>query len=113
MYILDGSGTLLFIGLGYANVIDLYYRKGVFIMDIGLSFSFTDMKPSSKVYKQVIKPYLYHRGIDSVDGIFLSHDHLDHTGSLEFMLNEFRVGELFISLYYLIEGYLLNYFVIN
>src|SRR5699024_11473820 len=65
-------------------------------------------KPSSKVYKQVIKPYLYHRGIDSVDGIFLSHDHLDHTGSLEFMLNEYRVGELFISPYHPIEGDLLN-----
>jgi len=104
----EGRVTMLDIGQGDAIVIELPYRKGVFMMDIGSSFSFTDMKPSSKVYKQVIKPYLYHRGIDSVDGIFLSHDHLDHTGSLEFMLNEFRVGELFISPYHPIEGDLLN-----
>src|SRR5699024_11058445 len=102
-----GCVTMLGIGQCDAIVIELPYRKGVFMMDIGSSFSFTDMKPSSKVYKQVIKPYLYHRGIDSVDGIFLSHDHLDHTGSLEFMLNEFRVGELFISPYHPIEGDLL------
>src|SRR5699024_5931116 len=74
----EGRVTMLDIGQGDAIVIELPYRKGVFMMDIGSSFSFTDMKPSSKVYKQVIKPYLYHRGIDSVDGIFLSHDHLDH-----------------------------------
>src|SRR5690625_1288089 len=104
----EGRVTKLDIGQGDAIVIELPYRKGVFMMDIGSSFYFTDMKPSSKVYKQVIKPYLYHRGIDSVDGIFLSHDHLDHTGSLEFMLNEFRVGELFISPYHPIEGDLLN-----
>src|SRR5690625_3815990 len=104
----EGRVTMLDIGQGDAIVIELPYREGVFMMDIGSSFSFTDMKPSSKVYKQVIKPYLYHRGIDSVDGIFLSHDHLDHTGSLEFMLNEFRVGELFISPYHPIEGDLLN-----
>src|SRR5699024_10701751 len=84
----EGRVTMLDIGQGDAIVIELPYRKGVFMMDIGSSFSFTDMKPSSKVYKQVIKPYLYHREIDSVDVIFLSHDNLDHTGILEFMLNE-------------------------
>src|SRR5699024_1559578 len=62
----EGRVTMLDIGQGDAIVIELPYRKGVFMMDIGSSFSFTDMKPSSKVYKQVIKPYLYHRGIDSV-----------------------------------------------
>src|SRR5699024_904363 len=55
----EGRVTMLDIGQGDAIVIELPYRKGVFMMDIGSSFSFTDMKPSSKVYKQVIKPYLY------------------------------------------------------
>src|SRR5699024_5162735 len=104
----EGGVTMLYIDQGDAIVIELPYRKGVFMMDIGPRFSFPDMKTSSKVYQQVLKPYLYHRGIDSVDGILLSHAHLDHTGSLEFMLNEFRVGELFISPYHPIEGDLLN-----
>ncbi len=104
----EGRVTMLDIGQGDSIVIELPHREGVFMMDVGSSFSFIDMEPSKKVYEQVIKPYLYYRGIDSIDGVFLSHDHLDHTGSLEFMLDDFNINEVFISPYHPIEGDLLE-----
>lgn len=103
----EGRVTMLDIGQGDAIMIELPHRNGVFMMDVGSSFSFKEQEPSKKVYEQIIKPYLYYRGIDSIDGIFLSHDHLDHTGSLEFMLDEFNIKEVFVSPYHPIEGDLL------
>ncbi len=107
-YLPEGRVTMLDIGQGDAIIIEQPYREGVFMVDTGSHFSFTDMKPSKKVYNQVIKPYLYYRGIDTIDGVFLSHNHIDHTGSLQFMLKEFDIKEVFISPYHPIEGELLE-----
>lgn len=103
-----GRVTMLDVGQGDAIIIELPYREGVFMIDAGSHFSFTDMTPSKTIYNQVIKPYLYYRGIGEIDGVFLSHDHIDHTGSLQFMLNDFKVNEVLISPYHPIEGELLE-----
>lgn len=95
-----GTVTMLDIGNGDAFVVELPYRKGVFFIDIGATLSFTDFKPSNKVYEQVIKPYLYSRGITKIDAIFLSHEHIDHMGSVPYLLNDMKVDEIIISNYY-------------
>lgn len=92
-----GTVTMLDIGQGDAFIIELPYRKGVFLIDAGATFSFTDFKPTDKVYKQVIRPYLYGQGIHKIDTIFISHNDLDHDGSVPYIIKEFHVEEVIIS----------------
>lgn len=93
----EGRVTMLDIGQGDAFIVELPYRKGVIFIDAGASFSFETMEPSSRVYKQVIGPYLKHRGIRHIDAMFLSHEDLDHDGSLPFIAEEVSVGSVIIS----------------
>ncbi|WP_373892865.1 DNA internalization-related competence protein ComEC/Rec2 [Virgibacillus natechei] len=95
-----GTVTMLDIGQGEAFVIELPYRKGVIFMDAGATFSFEDMEPSDRVYKQVIKPYLYARGITQIDAIFLSHEDMDHIGSVPYMIEDLDVEKIIISPFY-------------
>lgn len=98
-----GTVTMLDIGQGDAFVIELPYRRGVFLIDAGASFSFTDFTPTNKVYKQVIKPYLYSRGITKIDAILLSHEDIDHMGSVPYLIENMKVDEIIISNYYELE----------
>src|SRR5690625_1010873 len=95
-----GTVTMLDIGQGDAFVIELPYRRGVFFVDAGAGFSFTDFKSNNKVFKHVIKPYLYSRGITKIDAIFISHEDIDHMGSVEFLVEEMSVDQIMISHYY-------------
>lgn len=95
-----GSVTMLDIGQGDAFVIELPYRKGVIFMDAGSTFSFLNHVPSDRVYKQIIKPYLYSQGIQAIDTIFISHKHIDHMGSVDFLVEEFDTKQVVISNYY-------------
>lgn len=92
-----GTVTMLDIGQGDAYIIELPYRKGVFIIDAGASLSFPDFIPTDNVYRQIIKPYLNGRGIYKIDTIFLSHRDADHTGSVEYLLEDTKVDEIVIS----------------
>src|SRR5699024_3257473 len=98
-----GMVTMLDIGQGDAFVIELPYRKGVFIVDAGATFDFDSFEPKDTVYKRVIRPYLMGRGINTIDAIFISHPHLDHHGSIRFILEEFNVHEMLISEYFEID----------
>lgn len=104
----EGSVTMLDIGQGDAIVIELPYRKGVIFMDTGASFSFEDGKPTKKVFENIIKQYLYERGIQQIDAVFLSHEDMDHDGSLPFMLREFKIDEIVISPYYKPSDFMLE-----
>jgi len=95
-----GTVTMLDIGQGDAIVIELPYRKGIMFIDAGAKFSFEREEPTASVYESVIKPYLMSRGIRHVDHIFISHDHLDHNGSVPFIVNDFTVDSLYTSEYY-------------
>lgn len=95
-----GSVTMLDIGQGDAFVIELPYRKGVIFMDAGSTFSFDDYEPSDRIYKQILKPYLQSKGIQSIDAIFISHEHLDHMGSVTMLIEEFSTDQIVVSNYY-------------
>ncbi len=96
----EGCVTMLDIGQGDAIVIELPYRKGVLMFDAGAMFSFKDQTISEKEYTQIIKPYLYSRGIQKVDALMISHAHLDHNGSAPFIMDEFRVDDYIVSEFY-------------
>lgn len=95
-----GSVTMLDIGQGDAFIIELPYRKGVIFIDAGATFSFSEMEFTDKVYKQTIKPYLYSKGIHSIDAIFISHEDMDHMGSVDYLVDEFSVENIYISPFY-------------
>lgn len=93
----EGRVTMLDIGQGDAFIIELPYRRGVFMIDVGASFDFDSYEPKDTVYKRVIQPYLKGRGIATIDAILISHPHLDHHGTVRFILEDFRVKEIFIN----------------
>lgn len=95
-----GSVTMLDIGQGDTFVIELPYRKGVFFIDAGATFDFENFEPKETVYRNIIRPYLMGRGIQKIDTIFISHAHLDHHGSVRFIIEDFRVDELLVDAYF-------------
>lgn len=94
-----GYITMLDIGQGDAFVIELPYRRGVYLIDAAGSVGM-DFEPSDKNFKQVIQPYLYERGIVKVDGIFASHADHDHIGSIGKLTEEFHVDWVRTSVYF-------------
>lgn len=95
-----GSVTMLDIGQGDAFVIELPYRKAVIFIDAGAKVAFGKTEPSDTVYKQIIKPYLYSKGINRIDALFLSHEDADHIGSAPFILEEMDVDNVITSNYF-------------
>ena len=49
------------------------------------------------VGEQVVSPYLWSRGVKKLDVVLLSHAHHDHIDGLRAVLNDFRVGELWVG----------------
>ncbi|SFD55923.1 competence protein ComEC [Lentibacillus persicus] len=96
----EGNVTVLDIGQGDAIVIELPYRKGVMLVDAGAEINFEEDNPSEDVYTDIIKPYLYSRGISRVDAVFISHDDTDHMGSLMYMSEDIPISNVFVSHYY-------------
>lgn len=95
-----GVVTMLDIGQGDAFVIELPYRKGVIMIDAGSGFSFDDMEASDRIYKQIIRPFFYSRGIRGIDAIIMTHEDIDHIGSVSFILDEMEVDHLLVSNYF-------------
>lgn len=96
----EGTVTMLDVGQGDAFIIELPYRKGVIMIDAGATFHFQDEKISDKVYRQVLKPYLHVKGIYEIDAIFASHEHVDHVGSIPYLIQDFRVKQVLVSTFY-------------
>ena len=47
--------------------------------------------------EQVVSPYLWSRGVKKLDVVLLSHAHHDHIDGLRAVLNNFRVGQLWVG----------------
>src|SRR5699024_11976657 len=56
--------------------------------------------PTNKVYKNIIRSYLYAQGISHVDAIFMSHEDIDHNGSVPYIIEDMNVSNIYISDYY-------------
>jgi competence protein ComEC len=47
--------------------------------------------------RNVIAPYLWSRGIKSIDYLVLTHPHPDHFGGLIYIMDNFKVGEIWLN----------------
>jgi len=94
--------TFLDVGQGDSAVVELPYRKAVYLIDTGGTVSFGENSwktPEKKfeVGRKIVVPYLKGRGIKKIDKLVLSHAHLDHMGGADEVLEEIRVNEIHIA----------------
>ena len=82
------SITFLDVGQGDSAVVNLPDRK-VMLIDGGT------YEPD--MGRAVIAPYLWSRGIRSIDYLVLTHPHPDHFGGLIYIIDNFRIGEVWLS----------------
>ncbi|MCH4072989.1 DNA internalization-related competence protein ComEC/Rec2 [Pseudoramibacter sp.] len=54
----------------------------------------------SEISQSVLLPALYSKGIDHLDGVFISHNHADHAQGIEELLTEIPVQHIFVSTKY-------------
>ncbi|MBH0166324.1 DNA internalization-related competence protein ComEC/Rec2 [Fictibacillus sp. 7GRE50] len=99
------KATVSFINVGQGDsiLVELPYRRAVYLIDTGGSVSF-DQEDWEKrevgydVTKEVVYPFLKARGIRHLDGLIITHGDLDHAGGGEFLLDNIKVNNVFLPL---------------
>ena len=85
------TATFLDVGQGDACVVELPHGR-VLVVDGGGSFD-----PKFDPGQQVIAPFLWRRGIRTIDLMVLSHPHPDHANGLPYLVEQFNVRELWTN----------------
>ena len=91
--------TFLDVGQGDSAVIELPFRRAVYLIDTGglLRFDLEEFKKRQRPYevgRQVVVPYLKGLGISTVDVMILSHPDADHAEGADEIFRYIRVKEL-------------------
>ena len=94
--------TFLDVGQGDSAIVELPYRKAVYVIDTGgtVSFGETSWKTPEKKFevgRQIVVPYLKGRGITKIDKLIITHAHSDHMEGADEVLEEIHVGEIHIT----------------
>ncbi len=83
--------SFLDVGQGDSALVELASGKTVLLDGGGTRDNRFD------IGRRVVAPYLWNRGIRTLDLIILSHPHPDHMNGMPFLLRKFNVGELWSS----------------
>ena len=94
--------TFLSVGQGDSAVIELPFRKKVYVVDTGglLRFDQESWKQSKTEYeigRRIVVPYLKGRGIREVDIMMMTHADADHVEGAEEVIEEIPVNEIHVS----------------
>ncbi|WP_137788825.1 DNA internalization-related competence protein ComEC/Rec2 [Bacillus sp. E(2018)] len=97
------KATVSFINVGQGDsiLVELPYRKGVYMIDTGGSVSFDreDWEKREEEYdvtKEVVYPFLKAKGIRHLDGLIITHGDLDHAGGGEFLIESIKVSHVYL-----------------
>ncbi|GAB4302050.1 MAG: hypothetical protein Kow0090_17610 [Myxococcota bacterium] len=82
----------LAVGLGDSAVIELPDGKVMLIDAPGNSFS-----ENRGAGKNIVAPFLLHKGHNKIDYMVLSHPHLDHFGGFNYLAKHFKIGEFWFN----------------
>lgn len=94
--------TYLDVGQGDSAVIELPYRRGVYVIDTGGTVMFGEENwktPSNsfEVGRKIVVPFLKGRGITKIDKLMITHAHADHMEGADEVVEEISVGEIHIA----------------
>ncbi|MFC3882990.1 DNA internalization-related competence protein ComEC/Rec2 [Bacillus songklensis] len=98
----QGRVTFIDVGQGDSILIELPYRRGVYLIDTGGSMPFArepwqvKRKPF-EVGKHVLVPFLRARGIRHIDKLIITHGDYDHAGAAQTVLKKVHVKELVLG----------------
>ena len=94
--------TFLNVGQGDCTIIELPFRRAVYVVDAGgiLRFGQEAWKKSTSQYevgKQVVVPFLKGKGIREIDIFIVTHADADHVEGAEEVLEEIRMREIHVT----------------
>ncbi|MFJ7405196.1 MULTISPECIES: DNA internalization-related competence protein ComEC/Rec2 [unclassified Lysinibacillus] len=94
--------TFLNVGQGDCTIIELPFRRAVYVVDAGgvLRFRQEPWKVSNSPYevgRQVVVPFLKGKGIREVDILILTHPDADHVEGAEEVLEEITMREIHVT----------------
>lgn len=94
--------TFLDVGQGDSALIELPYRKAVYLIDSGgvLRFdteAFKEKKRPYEIGRQVVAPYLKGNGISSLDTFIISHPDADHAEGADEIFQLFSIDTLHLT----------------
>ncbi|MBN8236696.1 DNA internalization-related competence protein ComEC/Rec2 [Halobacillus kuroshimensis] len=92
-----GTVTMLDVGQGDSFIIELPYRKGVWMIDAAGPPVYMEDKAATA--ETIIVPFLKSRGIHTVDTLLITHEDSDHDGSVPYLLQHHNVNRLVTSPY--------------
>lgn len=85
-----------FLSVGSADCAFIKTQGGkCYLVDTGASSVFSEYAGNSA--ENVVLPYLYARGIYSLDGVFLSHGDIDHSGGLYLFLDKIDIENIYYN----------------
>ena len=92
--------TMIDVGQGDSFLIELPYRKAVYLIDTGGTMSFIneEWRQSRKPFEvgqDVLVPTLKEKGIRKIDRLILTHGHLDHIGGSFALLKKVAVNKVY------------------
>ncbi|GIN10560.1 ComE operon protein 3 [Shouchella clausii] len=92
--------TMIDVGQGDSFLIELPYRKGVYMIDTGGAVTYgeeEDWQQRKNTFdpgRDVIAPFLKAKGIGKIDMLVLTHGDYDHIGGATGLLNEINVEQV-------------------
>lgn len=98
----EGKITMIDVGQGDSILLELPYRKAVYLIDTGGVVSFSEenwqkRKNPFEIGEDIITPLLKAKGIRTIDKIILTHGDLDHIGGTKSVIENFNVKEIMVS----------------
>ncbi|WP_308555670.1 DNA internalization-related competence protein ComEC/Rec2 [uncultured Lactobacillus sp.] len=93
---LRGQVTFIDVGQGDSILITTPFPRKAYLIDTGGKLNFSGKKITPQINRITI-PFLKSQGINTLDGVFVSHQDADHVGDLGPLLEQVRVKKLFMA----------------